>query len=45
MEKGRPVIFIAGDDAGAKAGVVTMGLARNGVGNWDFALGVTGLSG
>ncbi|MBE8520430.1 NAD(P)-binding domain-containing protein [Amycolatopsis sp. H6(2020)] len=73
LEKGKPVIFIAGDDAGAKAGVeafveslglrpldvgdlkmahwlegagvVTMGLARNGVGNWDFALGVTELSG
>jgi hypothetical protein len=23
------------------AGLVTMGLARHGVGNWDFALGVT----
>ena len=23
------------------AGVITMGLARHGVGNWDFALGVT----
>jgi hypothetical protein len=22
------------------AGVITMGLARHGVGNWDFALGV-----
>ncbi|HET6501544.1 MAG TPA: NADP oxidoreductase, partial [Amycolatopsis sp.] len=73
LEKGRPVVFIAGDDAQAKAGVeafveslglrpldvgdlkmaywlegagvVTMGLARNGVGNWDFALGVTELLG
>ncbi|MGP4021255.1 NADPH-dependent F420 reductase [Saccharopolyspora sp. 5N708] len=73
LEKGRPVVFIAGDDARAKAGVeafieslglrpldvgdlkmahwlegagvVTMGLARHGVGNWDFALGVTELSG
>ena len=69
LEKGRPAVFIAGDDAQAKAGVeafvkslglrpldvgdlkmaywlegagvVTMGLARHGVGNWDFALGVT----
>jgi 8-hydroxy-5-deazaflavin:NADPH oxidoreductase len=68
LEKGRPDVFIAGDNAQAKAGVeafikslglrpmdagglkmahwlegagvVTMGLARNGVGNWDFALGV-----
>jgi predicted dinucleotide-binding enzyme len=68
LEKGRPDVFIAGDDAQAKAavaafveslglrpldvgalkmaywlegaGVVTMGLAANGVGNWDFALGV-----
>ncbi|WP_410582989.1 NADPH-dependent F420 reductase [Amycolatopsis sp. lyj-108] len=68
LEKGRPDVFIAGDDARAKAGVaafieslglrpldvgglkmahwlegmgvVTMGLARNGVGHWDFALGV-----
>jgi predicted dinucleotide-binding enzyme len=73
LEKGRPAVFIAGDDAQAKAsveafieslglrpldvgglkmaywlegaGVVTMGLARNGVGNWDFALGVTELPG
>jgi hypothetical protein len=73
LEKGRPVVFIAGDDAQAKAGVeafieslglrpldvgrlkmaywlegagvVTMGLARHGVGNWDFALGVTELTG
>ncbi len=72
LEKGRPAVFIAGDDAQAKAGVeafvrslglrpldvgdlnmaywlegagvVTMGLARNGVGNWDFALDVTELS-
>jgi len=71
LEKGRPVVFIAGDDAQAKAGVeafvesvglrpldvggltmaywlegagvLTMGLARHGVGNWDFALGVTEL--
>ncbi|WP_433297408.1 NADPH-dependent F420 reductase [Pseudonocardia sp. CA-142604] len=69
LEKGRPNVFLAGDDAQAKAGVtafieslglrpldvgdlkmahwlegaglVTMGLARHGVGNWDFALGVT----
>jgi 8-hydroxy-5-deazaflavin:NADPH oxidoreductase len=68
LEKGRPAVFIAGDDAQAKAGVeafieslglrpldvgglkmaywlegagvITMGLARHGVGNWDFALGV-----
>ena len=67
LEKGRPVVFIAGDDAQAKAGVeafieslglrpldvgglnmahwleatglVMMGLARHGVGNFDFALG------
>ncbi len=73
LEKGRPAVFIAGDDARAKvgveafveslglrpldvgdlkmahwlegAGVVTMGLARHGVGNWDFSLGVTELSG
>jgi predicted dinucleotide-binding enzyme len=73
LEKGRPAVFIAGDDARAKAdvaafieslglrpldvgdlkmaywlegaGVVTMGLARHGVGNWDFALGVTELPG
>ncbi|HUC21797.1 MAG TPA: NAD(P)-binding domain-containing protein [Streptosporangiaceae bacterium] len=66
---GRPDVFIAGDNAQAKAGVeafieslglrpldvgglkmahwlegaglVVMGLARHGVGNWDFALGVT----
>ncbi len=70
LEKGRPLdVFIAGDNAQAKAGVeafieslglrpldvgglkmahwlegaglVVMGLARNGVGNWDLALGVT----
>ncbi|EWM18883.1 NADPH-dependent F420 reductase [Kutzneria sp. 744] len=68
LEKGRPAVFIAGDDAHAKArvetfvkslglrpldvgdlkmaywlegaGVITMGLARHGVGNWDFALDV-----
>jgi hypothetical protein len=68
LEKGRPDVFIAGDDAQAKAGVaefieslglrpldvgglnmapwlegtglVMLGLARHGVGNWDFALGV-----
>jgi predicted dinucleotide-binding enzyme len=73
LEKGRPNVFIAGDDAQAKAGVeafieslglrpldvgglkmahwlegaglVVMGLARHGVGNWDFALGVTELPG
>ena len=73
LEKGRPDVFIAGDNAQAKAGVeafieslglrpldvgglkmaywlegtglVVMGLARHGVGNWDFALGVTELSG
>jgi predicted dinucleotide-binding enzyme len=69
LEKGRPDVFFAGDDAQAKAavaafieslglrpfdagplkmaywvegaGVLTMGLAANGVGNWDFALGVS----
>ena len=70
LAKGRPLdVFIAGDDARAKAsvaefvesldlrpldvggltmahwlegaGLVMMGLARNGVGNFDFALGVT----
>jgi 8-hydroxy-5-deazaflavin:NADPH oxidoreductase len=70
LEKGRLLdVFIAGDNAQAKAGVeafieslglrpldvggltmahwlegaglVVMGLARHGVGNWDFALGVT----
>lgn len=72
LEKGRPDVFIAGDDAQAKAGVaafieslglrpldvgplkmaywlegagvVTMGLAGNGLGNWDFALGVKELT-
>ena len=73
LEKGgRPDIFIAGDDAQAKAAVVefvsslglrpldvgglamahwlegagllTMGLARNGVGHWEFALGVAEFS-
>ena len=68
LEKGgRPDVFIAGDDARAKAavaefianlglrpldvgglgmahwlegaGLLTMGLARNGVGHWNFALG------
>ena len=70
LEKGRPLdVFIAGDNAEAKAGVeafieslglrpldvgglemahwlegaglLLMGLARHGVGNWDLALGVT----
>jgi 8-hydroxy-5-deazaflavin:NADPH oxidoreductase len=73
LEKGRPDVLIAGDNAQAKAGVeafieslglrpldvgglkmahwlegaglVVMGLARHGVGNWDFALGVTELPG
>ena len=68
LEQGRPDVFIAGDDAQAKAivetfikslgmrpmdagglemahwlegaGVLTMGLARHGVGGWNFALGV-----
>jgi predicted dinucleotide-binding enzyme len=73
LEKGgRPDVFIAGDDARAKAAVVefianlglrpldvgslamahwlegagllTMGLARNGVGHWDFALGAVEIS-
>lgn len=71
LEKGRPDVFLAGDDAQAKArveafveslglrprdvgglrmahwlegaGVVTVGLANHGVGNLDFALGVTEL--
>jgi 8-hydroxy-5-deazaflavin:NADPH oxidoreductase len=71
MEKGRPDVFLAGDDAQAKAGVeafieslgmrpldvgglkiahwlegagvVTVGLANHGVGNLDFALGITEL--
>jgi predicted dinucleotide-binding enzyme len=70
LDKGRPLdVFIAGDDARAKAsvaefveslnlrpldvggldmahwlegaGLIMMGLARHGVGNFDFALGVT----
>jgi predicted dinucleotide-binding enzyme len=70
LAKGRPLdVFIAGDDARAKAGVaefveslnlrprdvgglhmahwlegaglIMMGLARHGVGNFDFALGIT----
>lgn len=69
---GRPDVFIAGDDARAKAavaefvtslglrpldvgglgmahwlegaGLLTMGLARNGVGHWEFALGVAEFS-
>ena len=69
LEKGRPDVFIAGDNAQAKAtveafieslglrpldvgglkmahwlegaGLVVMGLARHGVGNFDFALGAT----
>ena len=73
LAKGRPDVFIAGDDPQAKAGVaafieslglrpldvgplkmahwlegagvVTMGLAANGVGNWDFALGVDEFTG
>ena len=73
LEKGRPDVFIAGDDARAKArveafieslglrpldvgglkmahwlegaGVLTVGLADHGVGNADFALGVTRLPG
>ena len=73
LEKGGPDVFIAGDNAQAKAdveafieslglrpldvgglemaywlegtGLVVMGLARHGVGNWDFALGVTELPG
>jgi predicted dinucleotide-binding enzyme len=73
LENGRPNVFIAGDDAQAKAGVsafieslelrpldvgglkmahwlegmgvVTMGLAGNGVGHWDFALGVNEFTG
>lgn len=71
LEKARPDVFLAGDDARAKAsveafieslgmrpldvgglkmahwlegaGVVTVGLANHGVGNLDFALGVTEL--
>jgi len=73
LEKGRPDVFIAGDDAQAKtsvkafiksiglrpldvgdlkmahwlegAGLLMMGLARHGVGNYDFSLGVTELYG
>ena len=73
LEKGRPNVFIAGDDAQAKAavgafieslglrpldvgglkmahwlegmGLVTVGLAGNGVGHWDFALGVNEFTG
>lgn len=73
LEKGRPVVFMAGDDAQAKAdvaifvesiglrardvgglqmahwlegmGLVTVGLAGNGVGHWDFALGVDDFTG
>jgi predicted dinucleotide-binding enzyme len=73
LENGRPDVFIAGDDARAKAdvaafveslglrpqdvgglnmahwlegmGLVTVGLARNGVGHWDFALGINAFTG
>ena len=73
LEKGRPNVFIAGDNAQAKAavaafinsiglrpldvgglkmahwlegaGLVTVGLAGNGVGHWDFALGVNEFTG
>ncbi|MFF4114465.1 NADPH-dependent F420 reductase [Streptomyces sp. NPDC001714] len=73
LEKGRPNVFIAGDNAQAKAGVaafikslglrpldvgglkmahwlegmglVTVGLAGNGVGHGDFALGVDEFTG
>jgi predicted dinucleotide-binding enzyme len=73
LERGRPDVFIAGDNAQAKAGVeafieslglrpldvgglkmahwlegaglVVMGLARHGAGNWNFSLGVTELPG
>ena len=73
LEKGRPNVFIAGDDAQAKAavaafieslglrpldvgglgmahwlegmGLVTVGLAGNGVGHGDFALGVDEFTG
>jgi len=73
LEKGRPDVFIAGDNAQAKegvkafiksiglrpldvgdlkmahwlegAGLVMMGLARHGVGHFNFALGVTELTG
>jgi len=71
LEKGRPTVFLAGDDARAKArveafvetlgmrpldaggltmahwlegaGLLTVGLANNGVGNLDFSLGVAEL--
>lgn len=73
LEKGRPDVFITGDNADAKAdvaafigslglrpldvgglkmahwlegvGVVTVGLAGNGVGHWDFALGANEFTG
>ncbi|RKS05219.1 hypothetical protein DFP74_0812 [Nocardiopsis sp. Huas11] len=73
LEQGRPDVFIAGDDARAKAdvaafveslglrpldvgglrmahwlegmGVVTVGLAGNGIGHGDFALGANALTG
>lgn len=73
LENGRPVVFLAGDSAQAKAGVtefikslglrpqdvgglkmahwlegaglITVGLAGNGVGHWDFALGVDEFTG
>lgn len=73
LERGRPDVFIAGDDARAKAdvatfvrslglrpldvgglvmahwlegmGVITVGLAGNGVGHGDFALGVSEFTG
>jgi predicted dinucleotide-binding enzyme len=73
LEQGRPDVFIAGDEAQAKAdvaafveslglrpldvgglrmshwlegmGLVTVGLAGNGVGHWDFALGVDEFTG
>ena len=73
LEKGRPNVFIAGDNTQAKAavaafitsiglrpldvgglkmahwlegaGLITMGLAGNGVGHWDFALGVDEFTG
>ena len=72
LEHGRPDVFIAGDDAPAKAsveafvtslglrpldvgglkmahwlegaGLITVGLANQGVGNFDFALGVAELA-
>ncbi|MGC5166887.1 NADPH-dependent F420 reductase [Luteimicrobium sp. DT211] len=73
LESGRPAVFLAGDDASAKAsveafveslglrpldvgdlrmahwlegmGLVTMGLAGNGVGHWEFAVGVDEFTG